>query len=82
MTRKEIVKVVSSVLDRVTSTVEDILLAELEVNGPESYDKWVRKTPSVKEIDAVINELQTVSRDIDAICESLVRTRDKSPGEK
>ena len=39
MTRKEIVKVVSSVFDQVTSTVEDILVAELEVNGPQSYDK-------------------------------------------
>lgn len=82
MTRKEIVKVVSSVFDRVTSTVEDILVAELEVNGPENYDQWSRKTPSADEIDEVINELKVVSQDIDVICEALVKTRDKSAVQK
>jgi hypothetical protein len=82
MTRKEIVKVVSSVFDRVTSTVEDILVAELEVNGPENYDQWSRKTPSADEIDEVINELKAVSQDIDVICKALIKTRDKSSGEK
>jgi hypothetical protein len=36
------------------------------------------KTPSLEEIDSVINELQAVSQDIDVFCKALVRTRDKS----
>jgi hypothetical protein len=55
-------------------------LAEIAVDGLENYDKWVRKTPSIEEIDFVINELQVVSQDLNATREALVRTLDKVAG--